>query len=896
MKCPSAQRTRKLYYGFCAVIMVLFVIGVCVWKDAYYMYLDIGADTYSSYWPYYAWFSEMVRSGRFSMWSFELGFGESVMSFSSLLIDPFNLVLFLFPAQYMPDGLLLVTVLKYVALAFLARKFLSYHGLDGWALNVAGWCYTFSGFFVGWGQHYHFASMFVLFTLVLTAFERYLRTGRRLLLTLSVAMLAAHSLYFTYMALLFLAVYALVVYFARRAPYSLAGFAAYAGKLLGMIVLGLMISAVSFLPQAVALLNSPRVSGKVMPSLKPASFAQYAEIAGRFLSDSIFGINENYGVHNFYEAPFLYVGILMLFCVAALLYRTRSRTVRVCAGLAAASLVFCNAFNPVLNAFSQNGMRWTFVLVPVLCLGVGKGWNALTDPPRALPAGAAALVGAVFWALAFFSQTGIWEEPTALNLVNRISLIASAVFLVGYLLWILFARGRGRRTLTAGLAVLLCAELALNFGQDVLSRSLLPRDEAWFEVPYLDETSALVDAQRQEDPEFFRVAKDYGENDLTDPLIQGYYGEKAYSSVLPQSVWDLQETMNLRGGNSNYLYGFGQNEILRGLFAGKYFLSEQETARWGYELVRQGETADMWQNSFYVPLGYAQNGVIDRDTFETWNLAEKTAAMALGCVVDDDAPEYERVERADVKPFVQLEPLRTIVQSFDELDETDGDYRDARMFEPLYTGLEPETVVDLPEPSSGLLLLTFETDNEVERQTVGRIYYRTAKQSYSLEQGEYFSLKPEQTHYEILLSVQDLTQLRIDLPEGLEMNLLDVEVRAWDTEALMPLIQTLREGASGLRQTSGNTLEGDVRVTEDSIVVAAVPCAAGWRITVDSQPVEPIEVNYAMTGIPVTAGEHRIEMHYVQPGMESGAVISLFGAALTLVFWKLDQRRKYAEK
>ena len=85
-------------------------------------------------------------------------------------------------------------------------------------------------------------------------------------------------------------------------------------------------------------------------------------------------------------------------------------------------------------------------------------------------------------------------------------------------------------------------------------------------------------------------------------------------------------------------------------------------------------------------------------------------------------------------------------------------------------------------------------------------------------------------------------------------------------------------------------------MTEDSIVVAAVPCAAGWRITVDSQPVEPIEVNYAMTGIPVTAGEHRIEMHYVQPGMESGAVISLFGAALTLVFWKLDQRRKYAEK
>lgn len=52
MKCSSARRTQKRYYGFCAVMMALFVIGVCVWKDVYYMHLDIGADTYSNYWPH----------------------------------------------------------------------------------------------------------------------------------------------------------------------------------------------------------------------------------------------------------------------------------------------------------------------------------------------------------------------------------------------------------------------------------------------------------------------------------------------------------------------------------------------------------------------------------------------------------------------------------------------------------------------------------------------------------------------------------------------------------------------------------------------------------------------------------------------------------------------------
>ena len=82
----------------------------------------------------------------------------------------------------------------------------------------------------------------------------------------------------------------------------------------GVVLLGIGCSAFVFLPYIGDLLSSPRVSGNIYPSFKLADIKEYVTLFMRMFSNSIMGINGEYlGYGNFYESPFMYVGIISIF-------------------------------------------------------------------------------------------------------------------------------------------------------------------------------------------------------------------------------------------------------------------------------------------------------------------------------------------------------------------------------------------------------------------------------------------------------------------------------------------------------------------------------------------------------------------------------------------------------
>lgn len=70
----------------------------------------------------------------------------------------------------------------------------------------------------------------------------------------------------------------------------------------------------------------------------------------------------------------------------------------------------------------------------------------------------------------------------------------------------------------------------------------------------------------------------------------------------------------------------------------------------------------------------------------------------------------------------------------------------------------------------------------------------------------------------------------------------------------------------------------------DGLLVISQPFYPGWRATVDGQPEKILRVNYLLQGLPISAGEHRVELNYrPSPWPALTSLAALLGAIIGLV-------------
>lgn len=75
------------------------------------------------------------------------------------------------------------------------------------------------------------------------------------------------------------------------------------------------------------------------------------------------------------------------------------------------------------------------------------------------------------------------------------------------------------------------------------------------------------------------------------------------------------------------------------------------------------------------------------------------------------------------------------------------------------------------------------------------------------------------------------------------------------------------------------------------LVVADALVRRGWVATVDGRRTAMVHANHALTGVPVPAGRHRVELSYTAPGLRLGAVISAVSGGVAVVLLLLPPWR-----
>jgi uncharacterized membrane protein YfhO len=87
-------------------------------------------------------------------------------------------------------------------------------------------------------------------------------------------------------------------------------------------------------------------------------------------------------------------------------------------------------------------------------------------------------------------------------------------------------------------------------------------------------------------------------------------------------------------------------------------------------------------------------------------------------------------------------------------------------------------------------------------------------------------------------------------------------------------------------------LELETRNSEQGFLVLSEVYYRGWDAKIDGVKVPVERVNYALRGIPVPAGDHRVEFFFRAPSFWNGAVYSSLGAILLLAGSIFTSRRR----
>lgn len=856
MKEKLVRHKYEIVYGIFVVLIFGFIYYPFIWGEYMYMYMDIGADTYCSYWPSISYAASLIKD--LKIWDNSLGLGSStIIQIAYFLVDPFNWVIFCFKSFNMDIGIIISLALKYIMLSVFAYKYNRIMGFKGTIGIITSLCIVFSGWFVGWGQHYNYATVYVLTIAILYFMECWIQKNKFTGYVISLAILAMCSVYYCYMSLLFLGCYYLV---RRLSQYSIREYKiliSHGIKTVVLCILGIGAGSVVFLPAAVELLNSPRVSGDLAPRLSVASLSEYLSLLLRSFSNNIMGINNFYGYKNWYESPFVYVGILFFYMIPYFFFNKEISKKKKIVGLGffGVGLLFMQTVAIVFNAFSTITYRWTFVLIPLMSYIIGRGLEYLEESKRNI---ADVIVFVCLISINFIYTIFLLNQNNNVDDVIQISIICLMLTSIVYFVMLQIGRFTMLKCMKEALLCCLVIELAVNGAVSVQKRSMIAKNSK-SAMGYFDASNDLIEYLDETDSSFYRIEKNYSQIDLNDSMIQKYNSEKYYYSTLSESYLNIENMFNLRIPASNYFYGFDDKRVLQDINCGKYFFSNNMRNYYNYKLIYECNGKYLYQNLNDEGFGILYNNYISRSDFEQLDEISRQDILYTSCVVEDEDTKKMIVSRSP---------------------KYESSYAEKVSYEKKEDG--GMTIIELSEESSNPLII--EITNLSSEDYAGNLYTGDNAVIYADENSTVLVKKGETKYYNI--NVLDIDKIYVTANDGIELNVY--KKRIGD---LQEIIERQKSRLSVTEQTD-EYFQGKIITDSESILYIPLIYDKNWRAYVNDKEVPVYRINGGFCGVLLEAGENEIDFIYKNDALLVGMIISGTSLIILVIMNILKKEKK----
>lgn len=882
-------KTYVMYTGLFLLMVLVIFSYFALTKTSFIWESDGFTQHYQLFVDYISKLREWISGGDFPMWDWNIGLGADVLySYGYYVIgDPVVYLGLLFPSSLMEEAYHILILLRVWAIGasflFFARnqKVSHYSGL------TAAIAYAFTHFAIfNITRHPFFLLPLIWYPLLCLGIEKILKNKSPFLFTLVVALSALSNFYFFYKLTLLVVIYALIRFVYLQAKWDWKSFIAFVWKGSCAYIIGLLISAVLFLPMIFGFLESSRHSGGmdinlffypleyyialVQHTISPGS---YFWMIGGFPILSIFGLVYSWKRSGF---QFIRTAILILFV-----------------------LLLFPFFGSMMNGFSGPYNRFSFALPFFFSLALAffldhREKINTKDLER------------MKWVLVFFSVFSL----VGLFYFNDPAPYMPFPVILGWGIWS-YLKHASKKTCSYQiescffLAVVLL-NMAANamyyyypFGGNAVDELL---DYGVVEDEYDQLLAGGQDYLPDQNNNPYRVGVTSQDNHVRNQFLYlDVMGLNSYLSITNSYVADFAYEIETSGFQviQPLRNGIDDRRIANHLLSVRYIITDKENQSFlpfGYEIVEeltddQGQPFILAETNNAYPFAYATSNVGSETAFLNLNAIEREAVLSVNTVLDDGVLQNLGLEDFSYVPVVKKVPFRVEVEDSDNVFLMGEEIR-------MEQGNATFTVVlERPEELTGHELfvrldgLDYRPLEEIpwlRQPTSYRVQVHYNQLAKSVFQSDQYSFSSYFHRENMLFNLGYVTEnnpadqldIVVDQPgiysfEEISVYALPVNAQEDETKS-----SEKKERALDIQEFTNERLEGTITAQENDILVTSIPYAEGWSAVVNGEEAETIKINIGFVGVVLSEGENEVQLNYQTPLLRSGAILSIVGIAL----------------
>jgi len=843
---------RKNFYYILAFLIpfltltaAFIVIGVYPFGDRSILIID----SYHQYAPFFSELRDKVLSGESLFYSWNGGLGINFLAIIAYyLASPFNIVAFIFPRGLLLEAFTLIIMLKIslsgVTFAYYIRKRYNRYNITIVYFAVF---YALSGWMIGYNWNIMWLDCVILLPLVLLGLERLVKEGKGLLYGVTLGISILCNYYISIMICIFACIYFFIVFLEQK-KISIGLFFRRGFKFAAYSLLGGGLSAVLLLPTYYALMATHSAE---------ASFPKEAKFNSNIfdLISRHFTVVEPTSLNG---KPNLYCGVIALLLIFLYIFHKgllkRQKILRI--GLLAFLLLSCslNMLDYIWHGFHYpNSLpnRFTFIYIFVLlticyevftCLHKFRNWQYM---------------GAFIGVSLFIIGSYLFGEAEHETYTYIVTMVIICIYFI--LICVLKTNWHKRKLIKNIISIVLLIEVVGNGIYGFCMNGSVNRTTYNNDLEDAREILALTEA-REED--FYRMELDQvtGRNNV---MWLGFPGFSMFSSTLSDELDTMVDGLGFFAATNKFSY-VGATPLTDSIFGIRYLAAKGQlrTSR-SFKLLNQVGGKYLYENPYALGLGF-----IVKEDYLTWNYNLERPDFVLNDLVYLASGIYAPL-------FSERQMREPIAEGCNLSLKEEGHYSYSLTNESKVSKVTYEVNAE----ESGLYYVYYEASNS-DKLVVS---VDGDSKSYSDTRGHMVELG--------YLSHGTTATLEFTLDEEKSTGKIKAYLFKYNEEVMDMFYDYASENQWELTTFETAHLVGTVHADENSVLFTSIPYDEGWTITVDGIETEPSDLNQALLAIPLTEGDHVIEMKYTPKGFIFGLVISCLSLLIFVTIYLLTRNQ-----
>ena len=859
----AKKRNRKkiacYLLAFFIPIMMMLIISLIYGFYPFGQTSILMADMRYQFVDYFGYLKYIFFGNDTFAYNFSKTFGGDMLGFSSYYLNSLpNLILLLFPNEYLPAGILLMATLMIGCSGLTFNILLDKLFSTRWASLIFSTAYAFMGFMLAYFNCVHYFFNIMLLPLIILGLCNMIRTGKISILYIITLFLSIFTNYYMgYMTCLFSVIFFL--YYIAVEAESFKKLKEYKNAFFSYVIASCTaaaLSAFTLIPVLFSLVGQKSGVGEADLSLSK-NFNMIDVFSG--LYTSAFHGNISDGL------PIIYCGVsTVVFVILFLVNKKVGKRERIVSTLALAAVLVCfyiNALNIIWHGFNapigfpyRDSFFFSFLLLFIAYKGFLSTANGL------------GLYQGVICVIAYLGYSA-YMVLSHNAYVGRDQIVLTGTVIVVVLFFLYGFRNKKEYVipLIAGLFLLQGADLLYNgyvsIGGYFIDLAENPQDYSFNEYyQFVVQNREILQKIDAEDPGFYRIEKMYRRS-LNDAMLFGYNGLSHFSSCETDQVKNFMETLGFRNNENWAYYGHGSTSFADIFMGVRYLLSQYDETPKPYECDFVIHDKYVYHNPYAMPLAFGMSGYVRALAPERYNMFTYQNAIA-GAFKNQKYQIYRPV----------------YVSSVDMVNAT----QDGNSFRKTDPSQEAYVSYHLIANSKDFIYMYFYAP---DLQDTTMVIDDLEKEPYFTQYG--WSIR-EVGHFdrgeEVEVRVY-LDQDEIKIGKALFYYENKEELRRWYEDS--------NDLGVPLQKITSSHLVGETDFPEDEMLVMTIPYETAWKIRIDGKEVRQEKVMKGLMAVPVQAGKHSIDMRYIPKGLFGGAFVSVIALIflLTLVIYNRKKQK-----